>query len=325
VVFLLVYNIKLKMAVFTKLKNAEIKNILINYNLGKLLKFNGIKEGIENTNYFIKTSKNKFILTIFEKRVNDKDVPYFVKLMEMMHAKGFKCPKPIRNVNNRSIFKIKGKPAIIVSFLNGKSKKKLNNKECYIVGKQIGKFHKIASNLPIERKNALSSVKWRKIYHQTKSIYPKYSIKLREYLITYEKYKPKKLDNGIIHADLFPDNIFFINKKFSGFIDFYFSCNENYLYELAVCINALCFDKKSVNKVKVKKLIDGYQTVKKIKKLDLKFLNILCLGAAIRFFVTRLYDLRNTPKNAKISKKNPKEYLFKMNYFYKNLNTNFYG
>jgi len=312
------------MAVFTNLQRSEIKNILNDYNLGKLVKFNGIKEGIENTNYFIKTSQNKFILTIFEKRVKDKDVPFFVKLMDLMYTKGFKCPRPIQNIYKKSIFKIKSKPAIIVSYLNGKSKKKLNYRECYSVGKQIGRFHKIASNLPIKRKNTLNYKTWNKIYHQTKKIYPKYSIKLKKYLITYEKHKPKKLDSGIIHADLFPDNIFFKNKKFSGFIDFYFSCNENYLYELAVCINALCFNKKSVNKLKVKKLIDGYQLVKKIKKIDLKYLNIMCLGAAIRFFVTRLYDLRNTPTNAKINKKNPKEYLFKMDYFYKNLNTNFY-
>ena len=313
------------MAVFTNLQTSDIKKILNDYNLGDLVRFYGIKEGIENTNYFIKTSQNKFILTIFEKRVKNKDVPFFVKLMEKMYVKGFKCPRPIRNIYKKSIFKIKNKPAIIVSYLEGKSKKKLNNSECYNVGKQIGKFHKIATKLSIKRKNTLNFKTWNKIYHQTKNNYPKYSLKLKEYLTTYEKYKPKKLDSGIIHADLFPDNIFFKNNKFSGFIDFYFSCNENYLYELAVCINALCFNKKSVNKIKVKKLIDGYQLVKKIKKIDLKYLNILCLGAAIRFFVTRLYDLKNTPKNAKINKKNPKEYLFKMDYFYKNLNTNFYG
>ena len=312
------------MAVFTKLQTAEIKNILNNYNLGKLIKFHGIKEGIENTNYLIKTSKNKFILTIFEKRVQKKDVPYFVKLMNIMYAKGFKCPKPVKDINNRYIFKVKNKTAIIVTFLDGKSKKKLNTSECYNIGKQIGKFHNISSKLTIKRKNALDYKMWNQIYRKTKNIYPKYCLKLKHYLKIYEKYKPKKLAKGVIHADLFPDNIFFKNQKFSGFIDFYFSCYENYLYELAVCINALCFDRKIINKVKTKKLINGYQSVKKIKKSDLKYLNILCLGAAIRFFVTRLYDFKYTPKNAKIKKKSPKEYLIKMNYFYKNLNTKLY-
>jgi homoserine kinase type II len=241
-----------------------------------------------------------------------------------MYAKGFKCPKPVKDINNRYIFKYKNKPAIIVTFLNGKSKKKLNTSECYNIGKQIGKFHNISSKLTIKRKNALDYKIWNQIYHKTKNIYPKYCLKLKQYLKIYEKYKPKNLEKGVIHADLFPDNIFFKNQKFSGFIDFYFSCYENYLYELAVCINALCFDRKIINKVKTKKLINGYQSVKKIKKSDLKYLNILCLGAAIRFFVTRLYDFKNTPKNAKIKKKSPKEYLIKMNYFYKNLNTKLY-
>ncbi len=312
------------MAVFTYLQTSEIKNILQDYNLGRLVKFYGIKEGIENTNYFIKTSKNKFILTIFEKRVKKKDIPYFVKLMDLMNVKGFKCPKPIRNIRNQSIFKIKNKPAIIVSFLDGKSKNKLNISECYNIGVQVGKFHKIASKLPIKRKNTLNSKLWHKIYNQTKKTYPKYSFKLKKYLTAYEKNKPRKLANGIIHADLFPDNIFFKNKKFAGFIDFYFSCNENYLYEIAVCINALCFGRKNVVKIKAKKFIDGYQKVKKINNIEFKYLNVLCLGAAIRFFVTRLYDLRNTPKNAKIKKKNPNEYLLKMEYFYKNLHKNLY-
>ncbi len=312
------------MAVFTNLKTIEIKKILKNYNLGHLVTFYGIKEGIENTNYFIRTSKKKLILTIFEKRVRNKDVPFFVKLMDLMNKKGFKCPKPLKNTQNNSIFKIKNKPAILVTFLEGKSKRSLNTKECYMIGKQIARFHNISSKLKIKRKNTLDIKTWTKIYNQIKKNYPKYSLTLKKYLNTYNNYKPNKLTSGIIHADLFPDNIFFKNKKFAGFIDFYFSCNESLLYELAVCINALCFNKKKINKTKVKKLFKGYQSIKKIKISELKYLNILCLGAAIRFFVTRLYDLKNTPKNAKIKKKDPKEYLDKMSYFYNNLNIKLY-
>ncbi len=312
------------MAVFTKLKLIDIKKIVNNYNLGKLEKYHGIKEGIENTNYFIKTSKQKLILTIFEKRVREQDVPFFVGLMNAVNKKGFKCPKPIKNKNKKVIFRIKNKPSIIVSFLDGKSKKKLSYINCYNIGKQIAKFHKITSKLKIKRKNSLDSKVWFKIYNQTKKNYPKYSLKLKKYLEAYRQKKPKKLSNGIIHADLFPDNIFFKKNNFAGFIDFYFSCNGSYLYELAVCVNALCFDKKKINKIKIKKLLKGYLSINKIKNDELKFLNILCLGAAIRFFVTRLYDLKNTPKNAKIKKKDPKEYLMKMDYFYKNLNNILY-
>lgn len=312
------------MAVFTSLKKIEIKKILDDYDIGSLKKFHGITEGIENTNYFIKTSRKKIILTIFEKRVQNRDVPFFVNLMDMMQKKGFECPKPIKNKKNKVIFKIKNKPAIIVSFLEGKSKKKLNNKECFHIGKEIAKFHQISSKLKIKRKNTLGLKTWFKMYEQTKKYNAQYSLKLKSYLNAYKNNKPKKLSSGIIHADLFPDNIFFKNGKFSGFIDFYFSCNESFLYELAICINALCFDKNKINKIKIKNLLKGYNSIIKIKSNEFKQLNVLCLGAAIRFFVTRLYDQNNTPKNAKIKKKDPKEYLFKMNYFYKNLKNSVY-
>jgi len=312
------------MAVFTSLKTIEIKKILETYDIGSLKKFHGITEGIENTNYFIKTSRKKIILTIFEKRVQNRDVPFFVNLMDLMQKKGFKCPKPIKNKKNKVIFKIKNKPAIIVSFLEGKSKKKLNNKECFHIGKEIAKFHQISSKLKIKRKNTLGLKTWLKMYEQTKKYSAQYSLKLKSYLNAYKNNKPKKLSSGIIHADLFPDNIFFKNGKFSGFIDFYFSCNESFLYELAICINALCFDKNKINKIKIKNLLKGYNSIIKIKLNEFKQLNVLCLGAAIRFFVTRLYDQNNTPKDAKIKKKDPKEYLFKMNYFYKNLKNSVY-
>jgi len=312
------------MAVFTSLKTIEIKKILDDYDIGSLKKFHGITEGIENTNYFIKTSRKKIILTIFEKRVQSRDVPFFVNLMDLMQKKGFKCPKPIKNKKNKVIFKIKNKPAILVSFLEGKSKKKLNNKECFHIGKEIAKFHQISSKLKIKRKNTLGLKTWFKMYEQTKKYNAQYSLKLKSYLNAYKNNKPKKLSSGIIHADLFPDNIFFKNGKFSGFIDFYFSCNESFLYELAICINALCFDKNKINKIKIKNLLKGYNSIIKIKSNEFKQLNVLCLGAAIRFFVTRLYDQNNTPKDAKIKKKDPKEYLFKMNYFYKNLKNSVY-
>jgi len=312
------------MAVFTSLKTIEIKKILETYDIGSLKKFHGITEGIENTNYFIKTSRKKIILTIFEKRVQNRDVPFFVNLMDLMQKKGFKCPKPIKNKKNKVIFKIKNKPAIIVSFLEGKSKKNLNNKECFHIGKEIAKFHQISSKLKIKRKNTLGLKTWFKMYEQTKKYNAQYSLKLKSYLNAYKNNKPKKLSSGIIHADLFPDNIFFKNGKFSGFIDFYFSCNESFLYELAICINALCFDKNKINKIKIKNLLKGYNSIIKIKSNEFKQLNVLCLGAAIRFFVTRLYDQNNTPKDAKIKKKDPKEYLFKMNYFYKNLKNSVY-
>jgi homoserine kinase type II len=211
-----------------------------------------------------------------------------------------------------------------VSFLNGKSKKRLSYQNCLNIGKQIAKFHQISSRIKLKRKNTLDYNEWVKIFDKNKKNYPNYSKKLKKYLKIYKQNKPRKLSGGIIHADLFPDNIFFKNDKFSGFIDFYFSCNSPYLYELAVCINAFCFTQNKINKLKIKKLLQGYLSINKISNKELKSLNILCLGAAIRFFVTRLYDLKNTPKNAEVKKKDPREYLIKMNYFYNNLNKNLY-
>lgn len=304
------------MAVFTSLKTIEIKKILETYDIGSLKKFHGITEGIENTNYFIKTSRKKIILTIFEKRVQNRDVPFFVNLMDLMQKKGFKCPKPIKNKKNKVIFKIKNKPAIIVSFLEGKSKKKLNNKECFHIGKEIAKFHQISSKLKIKRKNTLGLKTWLKMYEQTKKYSAQYSLKLKSYLNAYKNNKPKKLSSGIIHADLFPDNIFFKNGKFSGFIDFYFSCNESFLYELAICINALCFDKKKdnfvMNNKKIKNLINGYEAIRSLSKKEKQSLNLMCRGAALRYLLTRIYDFFNTPNNALIKIKDPREYLQKL-------------
>src|SRR5210317_1540386 len=174
------------MAIFTSLKTIEIKKILETYDIGSLKKFHGITEGIENTNYFIKTSRKKIILNIFEKRVQNRDVPFFVSLMDLMQKKGFKCPKPIKNKKNKVIFKIKNKPAIIVSFLEGKSKKKLNNKECFHIGKEIAKFHQISSKLKIKRKNTLGLKTWFKMYEQTKKYNAQYSLKLKSYLNAYK-------------------------------------------------------------------------------------------------------------------------------------------
>ena len=312
------------MAVFTKLSSIEIKAIVNSYNFGTLKKYNGIKEGIENTNYLIQTTRGKVILTIFEKRVRKKDVPFFVKLMQQVDQKNFLCPKPLINKKNQSIIKIKGKLAILVSFLNGKSKKNLSNQNIKTVGIQIAKFHHITSSLNIKRPNTLGYSNWLKIFKKIKWNKNNEKKELKKYLDFYKKNKPKKLSTGIIHGDLFPDNIFFKNNKFSGLIDFYFSCNGSFLYEIAIMINALCFDKNKINKNKVRDLIQSYLKHKKLNKNELKQLNVVCLGAAIRFYLTRKYDLNNTPRSAQVIKKDPIEYLIKMRYFFNNNGLNLY-
>ena len=251
------------MAIYTKISLKHIRLIEKNYNLGKIIHFKGIKKGIENTNYLLKTKNKKFILTLFEKRVHKKDLPFFMNLMDKLSKYKVNCPKPQKNKKGGFLIKIKNK---------------------------IGNKSKIINpNLNTLMKTAFSQIKnkW-----------------------------PKSLPYGIIHADLFIDNIFFKKSKFHGYIDFYFACNDFLMYEIAICINALCFDKKNnkfiFNKRKSTNLIRGYSKIRKLSNKEKKSLNVLCRGAALRYLLTRTYDYLNTPKSAVIKIKNPREYIQKL-------------
>ena len=308
------------MAVYTKISDKDI--ILINkkFKLGKKIKFQGIKKGIENTNYLLKTEKGKFILTIFEKRVNNSDLPFFMKLMDLLSLRKIICPKPLKDNYGKYLFKIKNKRACIVSFLSGKDKNNLTYKNCFEVGKNIAKMHKATKNFKIKRSNSMGINKLHPLLNSINFKKSKLILSYKEFLFNnlkeIKKNWPKKLPSGIIHADLFVDNIFFKNNKFSGFIDFYFSANDYFAYELAICINALCFDKNKskfiLNKQKVNNLIKGYEKIRKISINEKNKLNILCKGAAIRYLLTRAYDYINTPKTALIKIKDPKEYYQKL-------------
>ena len=313
------------MAVYTKLDKEKIGFILSNYNLGNLKKFEGIKEGIENTNYSIETDKGKYILTIYEKRVNAHDLPFFSELMLGLSNKNFICPKPISNKNNVHISDFQNKKFMIVSCLEGKSKKNLSPLECKIVGKESAKLHKITKNFNFKRQNDLSVKSWRKIFDQVKEgckkIHPDLPKLIEGNLIDVEKNWPNNLPAGIIHADLFNDNIFFKNNKFSGFIDFYFSCNDFYAFEIAICFNALCFDgvkeNLSFNVTKAKKFIEGYNEVRKISDEERKSIKVLSQGAALRFLLTRVFDYINIVDGAVVKIKDPIDYLKRLE-FHKN-------
>ena len=313
------------MAVYTKLEKEEIHNILLNYKIGKLKRFEGIKEGIENTNYSIETEKGKYILTIYERRVKETDLPFFSNLMFELSKNGFICPKPILNKDNNYISDFNDKKFMITSFLDGKSKNDLSPFECKIVGNQIAKLHQITKNFKFIRKNDLSVKSWRSIFSQVKDrcnkIHPELPKLIEANLISIEKEWPTNLPSGIIHADLFSDNIFFKNNKFSGFIDFYFSCNDFYAFEIAICFNALCFDgvkqNLSFNVTKAKKLMDGYNEVRKISKDEKIALKVLSQGAALRFLLTRVFDYLNTVDDAIVKIKDPEEYLKRLE-FHKN-------
>ena len=313
------------MAVYTKLDKEKIGFILSNYNLGNLKKFEGIKEGIENTNYSIETDKGKYILTIYEKRVIAHDLPFFSELMLGLSNKNFICPKPISNKNNVHISDFQNKKFMIVSCLEGKSKKNLSPLDCKIVGKESAKLNKITKNFNFKRQNDLSVKSWRKIFDQVKEgckkIHPDLPKLIEGNLIDVEKNWPNNLPAGIIHADLFNDNIFFKNNKFSGFIDFYFSCNDFYAFEIAICFNALCFDgvkeNLSFNVTKAKKFIEGYNEVRKISDEERKSIKVLSQGAALRFLLTRVFDYINIVDGAVVKIKDPIDYLKRLE-FHKN-------
>jgi len=308
------------MAIYTKISREDIKSIEKKFNLGKIISFIGIKKGIENTNYLLKTKKRKFILTIFEKRVQKKDLPFFMNLMDKLSKYKINCPKPQRNKKGSFLIKIKNKTASIVSFVEGKDKLKLNPKNCYEIGKNIAKFHRASKKIKLYRKNSLSLKEWpkllNKIGNKSKIISPNLNKLMKNSLLQIKNKWPKNLPFGIIHADLFIDNIFFKKNKFHGYIDFYFACNDFLMYEIAICINALCFDKKNnkfiFNKKKSTNLIKGYSKIRKFSVKEKKYLNVLCRGAALRYLLTRTNDYLNTPKSAVIKIKNPREYIQKL-------------
>jgi len=310
------------MAVYTKLSDQNLKSFLQKYNLGNLLNYKGIMEGIENTNYLIETDKGKYILTVYEKRIDEKDLPFFMGLMRNLFDAKFPSPEPIINKNGSYITNILNKKAAVVSFLKGKAKIELSPDNCYEVGINTAKLHSITKNLSIKRNNRLSIDSWRKIYEKVKKdcskIHPNLTETIENNLNEIESNWPSNIPSGIIHADLFNDNIFFEKNKLSGIIDFYFSCFDFYAFEIAVCLNALCFEGKkenlSFNVTKAKKFISGYCSIRNLSKDEKKSLKILCQGAAMRFLLTRVFDFLNLTEGAIVKIKDPIEYLKRLEF-----------
>ena len=310
------------MAVYTKLTERDLKDFFLKYNLGKILNYKGIQEGVENTNYFIQTSEGKFILTLYEKRVDENDLPFFIGLMKNLFDKKFPSPEPIINKNGNYISEILNKKAAVVSFLDGVAKKNLTPNDCWEVGINTAKLHQITKNLTGNRKNKLSIDSWRLIFNKVKNDCSKIDLNLpsiiEKNLNEIEKKWPKNIPSGIIHADLFPDNIFFKDNKLSGIIDYYFSCYDFYAFEIAICLNALCFEGKnenlSFNVTKSKKFIDGYSSIRRLTEEEKNSLKILCQGAAIRFLLTRVFDYLNLTEGAIVTVKDPVEYLKRLEF-----------
>ena len=312
------------MAIYTKVDTHEAKSILKNFNLGELKKIQGIKKGIENTNYLLITTTGKFILTLFEKRVKTKELPFFMNLMLSLNDRKILCPKPIKNKNKKTLFQIKKRQAAICSFVYGKEKTNHTLSECQLIGKNIAKLHMVGRKIKLHRVNNLSIKSWialnQSIKTKANKKIPNIYGFINTLLLDLKKKWPSQLPTGIIHGDLFPDNIFFNKTKFAGFIDFYFSCSDFLIYDIAICINAMCFDKKiKFNKLKANALLKGYSSQRKISKKEFTALPQLLLGASIRFFLTRLHDSINRQKGAVVKVKNPNEFLKRIQFY---INTN---
>jgi homoserine kinase type II len=313
------------MAVYTKLNREEIEKIISFYSFKKLDFFTPIEEGIENTNYMIVIDSTKYILTIFEKRVKEQDLPFFCDLISLLNKSGFKCPRPLLNNDNSTISDFKNKKLAILTFIEGRSKENLSTADCKAIGKEAAKLHKLTSNFKIKRENALSVKSWRKMFENIKSdcnkIHKDLPNLIEENLKDIEKNWPMDLPKGIIHADLFKDNIIFKGENINGIIDFTFSCNEFYAFEIAICFNALCFDGSrnnlSFNVTKAKNFISGYNEFRMISEKEKEFIKVLSQGAALRFLLTRVFDALNTNEGAIVKVKDPMEYLVRLE-FHKN-------
>ena len=310
------------MAVYTHVSSEDLSLFLKDYEIGELKEFEGISEGVENTNYKLKTEKNSFILTIYEDRVEKKDIPFFLEYMFYLSSNGIKCPLPLRN-NNNLFAEILGKPASVLTFLDGKSTLSVTEEQAYQLGLILGKIHNISINLEIKRDNPLGLDSFPNLIKNSKSTAETFSKDLSiNMLEEYNRIKsnwPEGLPKGIIHADLFPDNILFHEGQISGVIDFSFSCNDFLSYDLSICINAWCFKDGDFDLSLSRNLLKGYQKERKLSNAEIEKLPILCSGSALRFLLTRLVDWRVNDKNAMVTPKNPNEFI-KILDFHKDIN-----
>ena len=311
------------MAVFTPIDKPTLEAFLDNYDLGKIKNFEGILEGIDNTNYKILTSNNYYILTIFEKRIQEKDLPFFINLQNHLAKKKFLNPKPIKNKEGKYISQIKNKPCVIMSFLEGSKTTKVSTNHCGQVGKQLAIMHEHTRDFLFSRQNSLQQKNWKilfeKFKNNKKNPYKNIFESIEKELDFLDQHWPKKLPFGVIHADVFQDNVFFINDVFSGIIDFYFACNDFFAYDLAICINAWCFEQNSViNSNKLTTLVNEYQKNKQLTEEEIVNLPILLRGATTRILLTRLYDQIYHPKDAFVKPKDPMEFYRILEFYQKN-------
>lgn len=307
------------MAVYTDVSESELGAFLGGYSIGELLSYKGIAEGTENSNFLLHTSGGAYILTLYERRVDRDDLPFFLGLMEHLARKGISCPLPVRRNDGEVIGTLAGRSAAIITFLEGMWMRRPTVAHCREVGKALAGLHLAGRDFPLSRANALDMAGWRKLWDGSRAradeVEPGLITEVDAEFADFERNWPRDLPAGIIHADLFPDNVFFLGEKLSGLIDFYFACNDFYAYDLATCLNAWCFEKdNSFNLTKGRALLAGYQQLRALTDAERQALPMLARGSALRFMLTRLYDWLTIPDGALIQKRDPFEFIRRMRF-----------
>jgi homoserine kinase type II len=307
------------MAVYTDVPDDELKAFLADYALGEPISCKGIAEGVENSNYLLRTERGTFILTLYEKRVDPADLPFFLGLMDHLAKKGIACPVPLHDRNGQALKQLCGRPAAIVSFLDGMWPRRIVPAHCSGIGAALAELHQAVADFPGTRANSLSLAGWRKLYEACRAradeVQPGLAAELGTEIEALEQAWPRDLPQGVIHADLFPDNVFFRGERVSGLIDFYFACTDAFAYDVAICFNAWCFEAdRSFNVTKARLLLGSYRAKRPLSAAEFAALPILARGSALRFLLTRLYDRLNHASGALVKPKDPLEYLAKLRF-----------
>jgi homoserine kinase type II len=308
------------MAVYTDVAADELAEFLGRYDIGELLSYKGIAEGVENSNFLLHTTAGYFILTLYEKRVARGDLPFFLSLMTHLASRGISCPLPVMNKSGEALSALVGRPAAIISFLEGIWPRKPNVTHCAGVGQALARMHLAGRDFAMARGNALSVSGWRPLFDAAAARADELQPGLRAFLAAELDYLegnvwPKNLPQGVIHADLFPDNVFFLGDKLSGIIDFTFACNDMLAYDVVICLNAWCFESDcSFNVTKARAFLNAYGRERKLSEAEENALPVLARGAALRFLLTRLVDFLNVPPGALVRPKDPLEYVRKLRF-----------
>lgn len=307
------------MAVYTEIPDNELTEYLKQYDIGELHSLKGIAEGVENSNYLLSTDAGLHILTLYEKRVKKDDLPFFLGLKDHLAENGVTCPRPIAMRGGEILGELAERPSAIISFLDGNSVKRPNPSHCEQVGEALAQMHIAGEGFELKRENALALKDWEPLFNmsgrQTETVAMGLSAMIREELAFLKENWPSNLPSGVIHADLFPDNVFFLKGQLSGLIDFYFACNDLLAFDIATCLNAWCFEPdNSFNVTKAARLLRGYNSVRNLSSGEVDALPILCRGSALRFLLTRLYDWLNVPAGALVTPKDPSEYIEKLRF-----------